>query len=335
MPFSSPSDFLEHIRFLRASPAASIQGEPNLEFQRIFSERSKGAAMPFDPHEHIIQELWRKLQAVLPNFASEPIRGKLIVGLLDHIAVNALCTRSAEGYVAIVVNSGLLTFLNKISKLQIASIVPDSVIYCNRCAAEDISTVVAKKWFIEVCEHYRVTGKPLGPQIHLTTTASLRHAHQLYIWELFVLAHELGHLAAGHLEDESSWMCNPQLGMAEIYVQSSSHRRETEADILAYLILRECFYHEKTTHSSGNLEDIDDRPLLSAMISLFDLFYLIGSRESHSHPHPLDRICNIVSAIYGESLAETLASSYEDLNLLTGLFKDPVAPLLKPRSFKP
>lgn len=322
--FSSPGEFLDYVRFARANPLANIQSGPNLEFKRIHEEQRRGREMPRDPHGQIAHDLWRAMCEVLPCDFLEATRNKLVVGVLDNISVNALCLRSPEGFVAVVLNSGLMTFFNKISKLLVASRVPNAIVYCNRGPADTITASVAHEWFKEVCEHYRVTGKPLGPQIHLTPAVASQHAYQLYVWELFVLSHELGHLVAGHLEQENSWVCNHAFGMVDTYIENESHQQETEADILGYVMLRECLYQTQTKQANKGQRQTDDRPILSSVITLFDLFFLLGSRESQTHPDPLDRICNIAAAVYGNPLAKQLASTYGDHKLIAELFSKPI-----------
>jgi hypothetical protein len=317
LKFHSAGDFLEYVRFVLSRPMSSIEGAPNLEFLRIHQERAKDEPIPPDPHEHIVELLWQAVSAALSPKHRESLVNVIAVGSLDQISVNALCIRSPEGFVAIVVNRGLLTFLNKISKLQVASTIEGSVIYCNRGPAKDITPAIAFQWFQETCEHYRDTGKPLGPQIHLTPEAALRHSQQLHLWEIFVLAHELGHVISGHLGVGDS--CRPSpFGMLETYIENESHIQEVEADVVAYRLLR------RHAHSrEGVKEELIDQQLLLAVTSLFDLLFLISAGDSQTHPDPLDRLGNIVARVYGENVADRLAKTYEDRGLLRAFFNEP------------
>jgi hypothetical protein len=317
LKFHNAGDFLEYVRFVYSRSMSSIEGAPNLEFLRIHQERAKDEPIPPDPHEHIVELLWPAVSAALPTKYRESLGNAIAVGTLDQISVNALCIRSPEGFVAIVVNRGLLTFLNKISKLQVASAVEGSVLYCNRGPAKDITPLIASQWFRETCEHYRDTGKPLGPQIHLTPEATLQHHQQLHFWEVFVLAHELGHVISGHLEDGDGFHRSPTFGMLETYMENESHIQEVEADVVAYRVLR------RHAHSmEGAKEELLDQQLLAAVTLLFNLLFLIGAGDSKTHPNPLDRLCNIVAEVYGEDVAERLAKTYEDRGLLQSFFNE-------------
>lgn len=317
LKFHSAGDFLEYVRFVYSRPMSSIEGAANMEFLRIHQERAKDEPIPPDPHEHIVELLWQAVNAALPPKHRESLGNAIAVGSLDQITVNALCIRSPEGFVAIVVNRGLLTFLNKISKLQVASAAEGSVLYCNRGPAQDITPAIASQWFLETCEHYRDTGKPLGPQIHLTPDATLRHNQQLHLWEIFVVAHELGHVISGHLEEGDTCRPSPTFGMLETYMENESHIQEVEADVVAYRLLRR---HAQSME--GVKQELIDQQLLAAVTLLFDLLFLIGAGDSKSHPNPLDRLCNIVAEVYGEDVAERLAKTYETRGLVKSFFSE-------------
>lgn len=326
---SSPDDFIMYLRFAHENPMSEVQSAPNLEFQKIYNEKwstiHKGKEAEklgaTSAHQHIASNLWNSLRACLPESAINYLDAHLSVGALDSISVNAICAKSAEGYFAILLNAGLMTLLNKLSKILSAINDPGSVLYCNRIGSEQITTETLKKWYLEVCEHYRETSKPLGPQIHLRGDAELRHCMQLNLWEMFVLCHEVGHILCGHLDKKEFLVKSVFLGMADTLEENKNHEMEVEADIVGFILLRE-YANKELFHQREDWTD--DRPFLAAMITLFNLFYLLGATESRSHPHPLDRLCNIAAAVYGERFADMLARSYDNHDLLAELFKNPI-----------
>jgi hypothetical protein len=326
--FSSPEDFLKHVQFVHERSLARIQGSPNLEFQRIQLERTKNQEIPEDPHGAIVKELWRSLCEVIDERTRMAISDRVCVGALDNLAVNAQCVRSDDGHIAIVLNRGLLTLFNKVSKLLIASNQPGSVIYCNRGPAEQVTPEVAREWMVGTCDHYARTGLPLGPQIHLTNETQGLHASQLQVWELFTLAHELAHVLAGHLESRDHCMADPTLGDVLSHVDEAAHDRETQADVIAYLLLLRIRDRELLR---TNTQSEDNHSLLAVVILLFNLLHMLGSRQSPSHPDPLDRLCNIAANVYGEAFAERLAASYGDQTILDTLFDQPLIPTLNGR----
>lgn len=327
--FSSPNEFATYLRFVHESPMASLQSEPNLQFQEI--QRAKWAArlneeatMDIDvksTHQYIASELWNSLKSCLPKSKKIKLETHLFVGVLDNISVNAICAKSAEGYLVVLINTGLITLFNKLSKILVAINDPGSVIYSNRTGLEPVSSKTLKKWYKEVYEYYIKTGEPLGPQIHLSGNTELLHAMQLNLWEMFVLCHEIGHILCDHLDNKEFLTKNISFGMLETLEENKNHQMEVEADVVGFLLLRK--YAKKMLFTqSGDLED--DRPFLFAMITLFDLLFLLGSAKSLSHPHPLDRLCNITEAVYGKSFADKLASSYENNDILVELFEKPI-----------
>jgi energy-converting hydrogenase Eha subunit C len=328
--FSSPEGFLAYIRSVHSSPMAAIQSDtPNLEFLKIHEEKLRAAGQIdrealASPHDYLVRELWQDLRQVLPAEFLSTIGTKFAVGSLDNISMNALCVRSSEGFVVLLINAGLMTLLNKVSKLLIAQIVPNSVEYCNRSPGSEVTPAVARRWYLEVCEHYRKTGKPLGPQIHLSASAEARHSGQLHGWEILVFCHELGHIVAGHLNRHDAWSINASLGMIEAFKENESHEMETEADILGYIMARKYWAKHGSGDESAVSQEFDDRFVFANMIGLFDLLFLLGAKESASHPDPLDRICNIAAFVYGEAFAEIVASSYGDVALIADLLRKPL-----------
>lgn len=156
------------------------------------------------------------------------------------------------------------------------------------------------------------------------------HTFQLHVWELFVFAHEIGHIVAGHIEsDDAVWKANHEMAMIDCFQENSSYAKETQADILAYLFTQECLFG--LGYSSSELAD--DRPLLLSIVKLFDLLFLIGSRESKSHPDPTDRLCNIAVAVYGENVAQILADGFRIDKYFERLFEQPI--VAKPGSQDP
>ncbi|MFZ2085456.1 MAG: hypothetical protein WAU92_13245, partial [Candidatus Sulfotelmatobacter sp.] len=117
--------------------------------------------------------------------------------------------------------------------------ISNSVEYCNRSPGSEVTAAVARHWSLEVCKHYRNTGKPLGPQIHLIASAEPYRSGQLHGWETFVFCHELGHIVAGHLNTREYWSSDASLGMVETFKEDESREMETEAGILGYVMARE------------------------------------------------------------------------------------------------
>lgn len=325
---ATAADYLEYIRFVHEDPISAIQSEPNQAFQAIFDQKLVNLAKEgaiFDlkgqtPHARIVSDLWEDLRNGLSDFFGDSL--ELAIGELDNMSVNAFCSRSEEGHFAIVINSGLMTLFNKLSKISIAVTDPESIEYCSR----ELDTQNAQAMLIgfqkEVCQHYRETRKPLGPQILLKGDADKRHGMQLHIWEMFVLCHEVGHVLCGHLTDKELMISDVITETPPNAADHSAREMEVEADCIGLLLLKE--YVAKVMPNAFPLGD--DRLLLSHLITLFNHLSELGIRESASHPPSLTRLCNMVEFVYGEALAQTLQDSYRDNSLIRKIFGTPLIP---------
>ena len=317
--FRNAEDFLAFLKKVAVSPMAQVQGPPNAEFRTIVEKRDLGAAVTIDrAYDDIVVDLWDEIEPIVREECL--LSGQVAIGALDNIAANAMCARSPEGFLAVLLNAGLFTLLNKLSKLSVASSDAGSVVYCNRCPGPEVTPELAHQWYLDTCAHYAATGKPQGPQMHLTEPATELHAVQLNVWEVFVLCHEVGHIGAGHLADRD-WKPNAALGMVQSSSMDFTHGQELDADLFGYLILRGWYYRNEARKGPE-----DDRPLLAHVMNLFDLLYLTGSRESTSHPDPLDRIVFLAGTIYGSAFGDGVAASYGRPELLAELLDRPLVP---------
>jgi hypothetical protein len=147
--------------------------------------------------------------------------------------------------------------------------------------------------------------------IRLSPAAQVFHAVQLQSAELFVLCHELGHFLNGDLEEPGHFKPFDGHESVQEYEENQDHEREYGADATGFRLLM------AAQGSSGPAAI----RLLQPIISLFNLFYLLGSRSSATHPHPLERSIRITERFFGRERAETLRRSYDDPGQLVALFR--------------
>lgn len=320
--------YLEYVRFVHEDPIAAIQSEPNHAFQKIFDQKlarlaKEGATFDLKgqtPHARIVSDLWENLRRGLSDVFDASL--ELAIGELDNMSVNAFCSRSEEGHFAIVINSGLMTLFNKLSKISIAVTEPESIEYCSRELHAENAQAMLIGFQKEVCKHYRETRKPLGPQLLLKGDADDRHSMQLHIWEMFVLCHEVGHVLCGHLTGKELMISQVITETPITPADPDARRMEVEADCIGLLLLKE--YVAKEMPDAFPLGD--DRLLLGHLITLFNHLSELGTTESASHPPALTRLCNMVEFVYGEALAQTLQDSYSDNSLIRQIFGSPLIP---------
>jgi hypothetical protein len=325
---ATPADYLDYVRFASENPMAAIQSKPNLAFQRVFNQQLLELTRngpPLDlkgqsPHSRIVADLWNDLRGALPEEFWDGL--PMAVGELDNMEVNAFCSKSEEGYIAVVINSGLMTLLNKLSKITVAVTQPSAVKYCSRKLKKKRAKAMLQEIQREVCANYRQTREPLGPQMILYGQAHHVHATQLHVWEMFVLCHEIAHVLCGHLKDKHQMVSEVLDETTSLSNDSDAHRQETQADCTGLLLLKEYLAKTKASVFPAN----DDRQLIGFLITLFNHLFEIGASESASHPHPMIRLRNMMEFVYGERFARLVADSYRDLNLIALLFQSPVVP---------
>lgn len=334
--FSSPNDFMSHVQVVYKKSMVSIQSAtPNLEFQKISEDRIKEYGIELresglfaracESYDLIVKVQWEALQEIFPARIVDEFNNRIAVGSLDNMFVNALCaTSEKEGYIAIVINSGLMCILSTLSKMLIALNNPASIRYCNRASPSQITRKIIEKWISETCENYCATGKPIGPQIHLNDDAEILHGHQLFIWEMYILSHEVSHVLCNHLNNNKYLLKNSLPGMIDILSEDTFHEMEEEADFLGYLLLRERV-QKATFQENQEIATLrDDRGLVVALIELFDLFHMLGFSETSTHPHPLVRLVVVLAKIYGKPLAYNLIKSYDNNDLIDEVLKNPL-----------
>jgi len=315
--FDTPSDFLAHLRAVYAKPA--IGGIPDHELLG----RTQGDLRAPDPQVTYTPEQLRNLSLVgerlkaqvygslAPDVAAR-VLPSIALGVLDTGEANAAIYKSPDGKYAILLNNGLMLLLNKFFKLIIAWESPRAVTYCNRKPAEELTVEELRGYLPELIEAYKQYGAPYGAMLKLDSSGVGRQSALLHLSELFIVCHELGHFLNGDLDDGSSFCCVEGRPWLQKFEENKDRTTEYAADVTGFRLL-----HDVMKAMPG-----DVRPLhgLQAIISLFNLFFLLTEGESASHPDPRSRSVNIARHFFGQDFAATLERSYDDPDLLRSLF---------------
>jgi hypothetical protein len=326
MAFNSPTEFLS---YLQENYRSEYWNEVDENLMRRMVEHRKSLGQPA-PHvgpnhyDPIVVEYWSGIKKVLSPWDQEYFARYVAVGSLDKISLNAACLRSSEGFVAIVLNAGLMTYLNKITKLMVAAVHPEAVIFCNRESPRPLTSMVLRKWINETTEYYRRTKMLQGPVIDLAQEWRAKAIKRLWVWELFVLCHEIGHVLSGHLEREELWSRDRSFGAVEAFQEDQFLELEIQADVLGFIVLRE-YFNSRQDGASDSEKSMDDRWLIAELIVFFDVLTMLGMEESATHPHPLDRMLSIVANVYGIDAAQNLERSYGDASLTHEVMETPLA----------
>ena len=326
--FESPVEFLQYVKHVYQNSMDAIKTAPNEEFLEVIKERLKRQGIidtttSHEKYDDVIQSYSSELIHILPHSIQTYFSSVVAFGSLDNMLVNAMCIRSPNGFIAVVVNSGLMAFLHKLIKLQIGAATPEKIIYCSREAPRPLTAQIMNGWIEEITDHYKRTGVPRGLQIHLTDEAAEQGAIQLGICETFVLCHEIAHVLLGHLNRNDLWSPHESFGMLESFRENESLQMEADADVLGFVITRE-FVHRRIFRANNSTIPWDDRLLILTITLLFDTFSMIGFVETSTHPDPRERILTIVSNVYGADFAKKLEGTYHGSVSAFELFQEPL-----------
>jgi hypothetical protein len=302
--FSTPTEYL---RYLRSAYAIRRQAPatPHEELRRLTRESLDDLGLPHpdpqDPYGMVLQQLADQAEAGFRARDGIEVSESCAIGPLDDPSVNARCFRSDEGHYAIVLHHGLMNLLHKHSKLLTAAVDPSSVIYCNRKDPSQLTSRELASWADELGEIYRLTGETNGAMVKLEHEAMITASTMLVMSEAFVLGHEIGHMAAGHLEDDSRLVADEKVPWLQFLPEGSLHEDEFEADRYGFEAMRD--------HDEGTPKSM----LLGALVSTFSVLTLIGAgAASKSHPSAMDRIHHLVELHFSADTAKLVRQWIDD-----------------------
>jgi|GEM_PF-1244764 len=316
--FESPDDFLEYLKVRLSDPVPN--GQRDSVFDTITRTELEDlqvnglSAMVRDPERlqqakalssHLIIEglLSRVILPSLNSSTRSTIEGSIAVGSLDCREVNAIITVSNDSKYAILINTGLMLFLNKYYKLVFAEVNPKYVVYCDRGSPDMLGSSDYKSYRSELVHNYVKHKLPKGALVKLESSITARSGIALVVSEVFVICHELGHFLNGDLEDGGNLTPFLPDGSAMTLGENLAHAKEFSADHTGFDLLRQVavkLFRDKPL----------DIQLLLAVGCLFDALIEIGQSESNSHPDPIDRVSNLAQRFFGLGVARTIRESY-------------------------
>lgn len=311
--YRTPDEFLEH---LQESFSCPFQTAPHEEFKSVVLEglSESKVDLPYPEADlynfkPIVEELREMVLRHAAPGVVRSIREEIAIGSLNTGEANAAIYRSPDKKHAIVLNYGLFLLLGKLSKLFIALNEPESLAYCNRKPAESVTREDIYAYIFELIEYYQLHGVPRGAMVYLKPNANRARTFFLVICELFILCHELGHFLNGDLDHEENFSATSFDWT--IFKDNANHVIEYAADLRAFELLASVVQKEL---------GFEPRIALLYLTFLFDTLYLLGCRDSISHPDPLKRVINIAEHFFGPDTSSLMQASYEDSSLLFLLF---------------
>lgn len=304
--FESAADLLSYLSAEKARPFA--KAPPKAEVAALLAARTAEldaasqalltqAADSGNPYDFALQDDWQVLKRELDLPLADALDNRFACGVVDHMAANAVCVRSPkERFYVILVHHGLVHLMHKHLKLQVAEMDPSTVTYCSEMPATALSPSAAAGMRQELEKHYERTQEVLPIQVVLTVAAMERIGPLHLMWRLFVLAHEVGHIRAGHFADQAQWDAR-EFGLVETFVEGRTIDEEHQADLHAYWLLRGAVARMGILGPSEGIKL--DRFLWQGVEGFFHMLGAVGIAGSRSHPGPTSRIRYLASHVYG------------------------------------
>lgn len=257
------------------------------------------AAFEVNALDAVVSDLSREIVNELTPSDQRRIQQLVAIGGIDHGGVNAACFKSEHGSFAIVVHYGLMVFLHKLTKLTVAAVRPETVTYCNRDNPQRLTTMDYLQYVDDIVNYYRATGEVARPMLKLNAASTSAAGWLLRLMEAFVVSHEIAHFLCGHLDEDSSFMSDPDFPSLEVFKENRNHVAEFEADAKAFELLRSYAQREGR---SARPED-----LAVALIGVLEALRLTGPRGvTASHPSPTERKLFVIDRYFDAESARRL-----------------------------
>lgn len=241
---NSPDEFLAE---LKQHNWRSIPDHPynDSEYQRItFTKLKKygekyGFAFVDDPLEYALKPCIDKAFRGLSSEDLLTVNEKAAFGVAQTGDINGAVYRSEGGHYAILLNRGLMIFLNKFLKLSLTQGMPEKTIYIDKEAKELLEKDGISAVFEFIRSNYLKYGEPLGGKVLPIPEIECIVGTLLHYGETFAVCHELGHFFNGDLEESfsSGHFTSPASGISKIK-HSYEHKMEFLADLSGYEIYR-------------------------------------------------------------------------------------------------
>jgi hypothetical protein len=208
---------------------AKARGDPLAEATRAAYEQSRERHLAETRHPATIEieELAAEVEATIravPAFA-ERFHDDVFVGEFPTGSINC-ATVKVDGGFLVLVNSGTLMMLKQVVEFLCRGDADNPDSPASREAADGIAEVLIS--YIKDGDPY-YGPKPLSGGMRLLLSSSLSSAAMK-----FVVAHEYGHILAGHLSEPCADSTVVETKVGSIEVLRKNHAQEFEADELGY-----------------------------------------------------------------------------------------------------
>jgi hypothetical protein len=309
--FTTAHDFLRHVQrayedrwyaTAMARGSDSWRHRPPGSYEDLVRLGLDPVAPVADPTMETLQAtVVPEVLAILPEATRASFDERCAIGSLDHESINARCFRSANALYAIVIHHGFTIFMSKFVKMRLAYSYLDRIAYCSYTYPRTPTKDELRNWEARIFNLYLRTGHIAGPIISFDDDIiHVQAGGMMSFIDAFVLGHEIGHFACGHLDRDDAFGPDPYFPHFEVLVENQNHEDEVQADGFGFEAM--AAYMRKTFK-----KDPDRGMVFRLLFTLFSALNLMdGNSPSATHPTALTRLCRLGER-YLDTPAEVMA----------------------------
>lgn len=323
---ASPKEYLEYLRSIQPT----FQYPDNIDQSVVLSELAKrspkfskslGKGPPKAMSmQEVIDGLFAELGSTLRTQKNRVRLQDVAVGELRRLEANACSVKVPAGGYVILVNSGLMLLIHKLTKAFVSLLEIQDLVKKKKTnlvgvrALNNVHTVeqTALHVYSNVAT-YLLFNAPIGPRLSI---ASLSY-HQtnfagalLHFAELFVVAHEFGHILKGHFSEAST--INIKTNEGDVVVFDNDWNQEYSADLCGLQLVQETLENyedrykkpESIVYASGYAGP-------DLLLTMFDLIEKVGKKKTTTHPPASLRRTNLRSTSNINKIGLVLAEKFE------------------------
>jgi hypothetical protein len=230
------------------------------EFVIDIYRQNIGESNPFDKatlneETNLFDLILNERIAEFLNKEEQEIIENTVFCIVEYGLINA-STFKYKGYYVVVVNSGLISFINHYLKLTLASIEPNNVAYFGDIEKKENFGFEDYQYFInKTTEYYKKYGIPIGLQIILKKELLDVFALQNIKILILIIGHEIGHIILSHLDKEENTktdcgiICHKNTWMSylQTFLVLSYYRKLPRLIIISMSLLKrttsKCFFY--------------------------------------------------------------------------------------------
>lgn len=237
---ADPKDKGDHWK--KVEEAARANGISPAELRKMRQERVVEKEGEFDEPlaRAILEDRFAELDTTIQMMGDPSLSERIIISSLPSGAVSALCCKNSwDPFVHIFVDSDLAVFCNSVSKIVLTCIV--SKTRFELLCREEMLLALSNNdvdWWVRNLFHSAVFhGTVRASEPFLTDPSlALRAVTLGSAQQRFVLAHELGHMVLGHIDNDEAMNAIEAPGLANADVLLFSRQAEFDADRYGVLI---------------------------------------------------------------------------------------------------